>query len=103
VDQIVYVIQNLIEHSTTRRAVAITWSPWWDNESEHVPCLQTLVFLIRSGRLNLTAFFRSWDCKRAAPANLYGLGRLLLHVAGQVGADVGSLTVVAASGHVYEV
>ena len=103
IDQIGYAIDKLKEHPTTRRAVAITWNPDIDPDSEHVPCLQIVDFLLRNGRLSLTAFFRSWDASRAAPANLYGLGRLLLHVAGQVGADVGSLTVVAASGHVYEV
>ena len=102
IDQISGAIDHLRECPTTRRAVAITWHPASDPDAGSVPCLQLVDFLIRSGRLNLTALFRSWDCQRAAPANMYGLGRLLQHVGGAVGCLMGSLTIVAASGHIYE-
>jgi len=64
--------------------------------------LQLLDFLLRDGKLSLTAFFRSWDCGRAAPANMYGLGKLLSYVAGEIWFPTGSLTIMAASAHMYE-
>lgn len=103
VDQIDGVINTLKKSPTTRRAIAITWIPNDDLESYyHVPCLQLLDFLIRGEALHCTAFFRSWDVARAGPANMYGLAKLMEHVGQQVGVATGSLTVVAASAHIYE-
>lgn len=102
VDQVAYIIEKLQKNKTTRRAIAITWSPWWDNESEHVPCLQSVDFLFRAGKLHLTAYFRSQDVARAWPANLYGLSRLLGYVAERAGMQPGSITTISASAHIYE-
>lgn len=102
-DQIAYIIDKLNYNPSTRRAIAITWQPWWDNDSHHVPCLQSVDFLYRAGKLHLTAYFRSWDVRQAAPTNMYGLSRLLSYVSEKVGVFPGSLTVVAASAHCYEV
>lgn len=101
-DQIVYVIEKLKDAPTSRRAIAITWVPTWDHLSNHVPCMQTLNFLYRDGKLHLTTFFRSWDAKRAALPNIYGLNKLNEYVAREVGVESGSLTVVAVSAHIYE-
>lgn len=102
IDQIDFCIDLLKKNQSTRRAVAITWVPDWDLLQEEVPCLQLLDFLIRGGRLNMTTFFRSWDCGRAAVPNMYGLAKLMEHVGKEVNAPIGSLTIVAASAHVYE-
>ncbi len=101
-DQLKAVISRLQHSPNTRRAVAITWIPEVDNVNENVPCLQVVDFLLRDGRLSLAAFFRSWDCGRAAPANMYGLGKLLSYVAGGIWVPVGSLTIMAASCQEYE-
>jgi len=101
IDQIGYAIDKLKEHPTTRRAIAITWNPDIDPDSEHVPCLQLLDFLIRGGKLNLTAVFRSQDISRAYIPNVYGLGQLMKHIADEVGVPVGSLTTISASAHIY--
>ncbi len=101
-DQLAAVISRLLHSPSTRRAVAITWIPEQDNAGKNVPCLQVVDFLLRDGRLSLTAFFRSWDCGRAAPANMYGLGKLLSYVAGSIWVPAGSLTIMAASAHMYE-
>lgn len=97
-----YVIPKLKRSPETRRAKATTWSPMLDMNEASVPCLQEVIFLIRGGKLNCTAFFRSWDCKRAGPANMYGLAKLMQYVAEAVGTSMGSLTIIAASAHVYE-
>jgi len=101
-DQLKAVISRLRHSPSTRRAVAITWIPEQDNAEENVPCMQVVDFLLRDNRLHLTAFFRSWDCGRAAPANMYGLGKLLSYVAGSIWVPAGSLTIMAASAHMYE-
>ena len=101
-DQIKYVIEKLKEKQNTRRAIAITWYPYKDNYSEHVPCLQSVDFLYRVGKLHLTAYFRSQDLLQAWPANVYGLSRLLSHVAEKAGMQPGSLTTISASAHTYE-
>ena len=103
IDQLDYVIEKLKKDPSTRRAIAITWVPDWDDHAKHVPCLQSVDFLYRARKLHMTAYFRSWDVKQAAPANMYGLARLLSYVSERVGVPAGSLTIFAASGHVYEV
>ena len=100
-DQIKYVIEKLRDNPTTRRAIAITWHPYTDNYSDHVPCLQSVDFLYR-GRLHLTAYFRSHDIQQAWPANVYGLSRLLSYVAEKAGMQPGSLTTISVSAHIYE-
>lgn len=102
-DQISHVVEKLRENPNTRRAIAITWCPWWDSESEHVPCLQSVNFLCRAGKLHVTAYFRSHDIQQAWPANVYGLSKLLDYVAFQAGMQPGSLTTFSASAHRYEV
>ena len=101
-DQLEYIIDKLKENPVTRRAIAITWIPDTDRLHEHVPCLQSVNFLYRQDKLQLTAYFRSWDVGRAMIPNLYGLNRLLCHVAEHAGMTTGSLTCIAASAHVYE-
>jgi thymidylate synthase len=103
VDQLTFAINMLKENPATRRAPIYIWEPSFDLRSaKHVPCLQLLDFLIRGGKLQCTAFFRSWDVGRAAVPNMYGLARLMEHVGQAVGVPIGSLTIIATSGHIYE-
>ena len=101
-DQIQIISGKLKRFPTSRRGIAITWHPEIDIVADHAPCLQLVDFLFRGGQLNMTAFFRSWDVSRAAPANMYGLSKLLGYVAKEAGMKPGSLTIVAASAHIYE-
>ena len=100
-NQIARIVDRLHHNQASRRAVAVTWIPGHDSYEEEVPCLQLLDFLIRGGKCNLTAFFRSQDFERAWPANVYGLSRLLSYVASEVGCETGSLTTISASAHIY--
>ena len=102
VNQIEFIIISLNGDPTTRRAIAITYNPMVDLYEDSIPCLQLVDFLIRDGKLHLTAVFRSWDVKRAAPENLYGLSKLMEYVAEKVGVPTGELTVFAFSAHIYE-
>jgi thymidylate synthase len=102
VDQIDHAIRRLKSNPSTRRASAVTWVPPVDDARDEVPCMMVDDFKIRDGRLFLSAFFRSHDFAGAYPANLYGLSRVLQHVAGEVGAETGSISTVSASAHIYD-
>ena len=101
-DQIEQAISRLRASSSTRRATAVTWIAPLDSAREEVPCMIVDDFKLRDGRLNLSIFFRSHDFAGAYPANLYGLARLLQYVAGEVGAEPGSISTTSASAHIYE-
>ncbi len=102
VDQIDYVIRRLRANPETRRATAVTWIPPVDTARDEIPCMIVDDFKIRDGRLNLTALFRSHDFAGAYPANLYGLTRLLEHVAERTGSKPGAIVTLSASAHVYD-
>jgi len=109
----------------TRRATIVIW----DAECEHdridkcheVPCMIAIQPYIRSGKLNMTAVFRSQDMRRAWPQNVFGLAHLQRfmatgehlavvdrYVTGTFGEDfhglgvkVGTLSTMTVSAHVY--
>ncbi|MDH7597530.1 MAG: thymidylate synthase [Methanothrix sp.] len=111
VNQIERAIKLMRDRPTTRRAVATTWKTVRDTctsaRGRHAPCLIALCFQARRDSvmerdmLDLTAFFRSWDVQRAAPANMYGLAKLLEHVALNVARTPGKLRIMAADAHIY--
>ena len=101
-DQIEQAISRLRSSASTRRATAVTWIAPLDSGKEEVPCMIVDDFKLRDGRLHLSIFFRSHDYAGAYPANLYGLARLLQYVAGEVGAEPGSISTTSASAHIYE-
>jgi len=110
-NQIERAIKLLRDRPTTRRAVATTWKSARDTctsaRRRHAPCLIAVTFQARRDSvterdiLDLTAFFRSWDVQRAAPANMYGLAKLLEHVALNVARTPGRLRIMAADAHIY--
>jgi thymidylate synthase len=102
IDQIEQAIRRLKDAPTTRRATAVTWIPPIDEVRDEVPCMIVDDFKLRDGRLNLSVFFRSHDFAGAYPANLYGLARVLEHVADEVGAAPGSISTLSSSAHIYE-
>jgi thymidylate synthase len=60
-------------------------------------------FKIRDGKLNTTGLWRSHDIYGAWFPNAVGLSNLANYVAGEVGAEVGTLTIHSISAHIYEV
>ena len=101
-DQVQKIIDKLKAQRTTRRAVAATWNLETDNKpGSHPPCLMVIDFKIRGEALNLIAYFRSHDIEQAWPQNVYGLYRLQEHIAKEVDAELGTLTTISASAHIY--
>ena len=107
VDQIGTLINHLKKNPQTRRALAITWSPKYDNyDSKYigtVPCLQYIQFLYRNNRLNMICLFRSEDMLQAFGPNAYGLVRLMEHVSTEVGVPMGTYTHIVTVPHLYPV
>ena len=60
-------------------------------------------FKIRDGKLNTTGLWRSHDIYGAWFPNAVGLSHLSKYVAGEVGVEMGSLTIHSISAHIYEV
>jgi len=103
VDQVEQIIKQLRISPQTRRSIIATWIPPLDGEaSTDQPCLQTVHFLIRDGKLHLTATFRSHDMFGAAPSNWYGLNAMNKYVAEKLGIESGTITTLSMSGHFYE-
>lgn len=100
-DQINEVIVNLHKNPTSRRAQAITWIPPLDLFSDSPPCLQRIQFLIRGGKLNMQADFRSRDILSAMGPNMYALTRLQEMVAKLLEVEVGWYSDTSVSAHVY--
>lgn len=82
IDQVGYVIGNLVKSPWSRRSNMITWSPVTDHDVEHTPCLQRAWFEIVPGgegepaTFNTNYHFRSRNVMNAALSNMLGLSVL---------------------------
>lgn len=103
IDQIQSVIDRLNCTPATRRAIMHTWVVPIDIKAEHVPCMQTVLFLRRNNNVNCIATFRSNDMLMAWGANAYGLSELLRTVAEGTHCEVGYLETYSMSAHIYTV
>lgn len=103
IDQIGEAIRRLKNCQESRRAISVTWDPPTDTQSEEVPCMILVDFKIREGKLHTTGLWRSHDIYGAWFPNAVGLTHLSRYVAGEVGVEVGSLTIHSISAHIYQV
>lgn len=67
----------------------------------HQPCLRLIHFMVYSGRLNISVYFRSNDIGAAFIINHCGLALLLRDVAEYAGFPVGEYHYYSAGAHVY--
>ena len=92
---------RLHEALHTRRAVAVTWDPFVDSTSDNPPCLLEVGAGVQQDKLYLTARFRSHDIYMAWPQNTYALLRLQKEIADDIGLELGPLTIISHSAHIY--
>jgi len=89
IDQIETLCQKLAKAPHTRRAQAITWKVWEDNECYDPACLQSLWCRILEDEgvpvLSLNVRFRSNDAYKAAFMNIFALVQLQQRMAQRVG------------------
>ncbi|PIW36472.1 MAG: hypothetical protein COW24_05165 [Candidatus Kerfeldbacteria bacterium CG15_BIG_FIL_POST_REV_8_21_14_020_45_12] len=102
VNQVEAMISKLKAEPWTRQAVAVLWDVATDNDSEHPPCLNIISALVKDDELVMTCFFRSNDMFRAWPENALALRCMQKEIAEAVGIDMGPLTTISASAHIYE-
>lgn len=79
-NQIETIINRLLEHSGSNRAVANLYMCALDRDEQHIPCLQVVQCLIRNNELSLHIYFRSNDLYSAFPSNMLFLQYLALKI-----------------------
>jgi thymidylate synthase len=92
-DQIEAVCQKLARTPHTRRAQAITWKVWEDNDCYDPACLQSIWcrLLEQEGEpvLSMNVRFRSNDAYKAAFMNIFALVQLQQRIAARIAALTG--------------
>jgi thymidylate synthase len=93
IDQIETLCRKLAETPHTRRAQAITWKVWEDNDCYDPACLQSLWCRIteENGKpvLSLNVRFRSNDAYKAAFMNIFALVQMQKRIAARVSEILG--------------
>jgi thymidylate synthase len=110
-DQIETVCRKLAETPYTRRAQAVTWKVWEDNECYDPACLQSLwcriIDVDGEPVLNMNVRFRSNDAYKAAFMNIFALVEMQRRMAARVSelsgktVRVGRYCHMADSYHIY--
>jgi thymidylate synthase len=98
-DQLRWVVERLRSDPTTRSATITTLQPLSD--TSYIPCISLLDFFILADELQLVVYAHSIDFGTKGYANLVELAHLQEEVAPQLGVDVGTLTLIVKSAHVY--
>lgn len=103
-DQISEVLQLIAQEQSTRRATMVLFDPAQDfTESKDIPCTNWLHWLVRDGRLNLTVGIRSNDVMWGfSGVNSFEWSLLQSFMASWSGLEVGDVTYLAPSFHLYE-
>jgi thymidylate synthase len=87
-DQIAMMAKKLAETPHTRRAQAITWKVWEDNDCYDPACLQSVWCRLLDGGdawyLNTNIRFRSNDAYKAALMNMFAFIQLQKRIAAQI-------------------
>ena len=99
-NQIQWVVERLRKDPSSRSATITTLQPLTD--TTYIPCVSLLDFFITRERLELVAFAHSIDFGTKGFANLVELAYLQERVGESIAVDVGSLTMIVKSAHVYE-
>lgn len=108
VPQLPYVVDTLARDRDTRQAVASIWMPT-PTPSKDIPCTVAVCFNIRNDALHQQVFMRSSDLWLGLPYDMFSFSCWGIKVACLLNArgvsprvKLGTLTVTAASSHLYE-
>lgn len=100
IDQVANVIAKLKKNPDSKSATINLMDV--EADLKHVPCICTIDFKIRNGRLNATSFFRSQDAGKKLYADIISIGKIMEMIAKEVDVPVGELSILIASLHIYE-
>ena len=96
------IVEMLIETPNTNQAAIEIGQPS-DVTLNDPPCLRVISWkVIENKKLQMTVFFRSWDCVNGLPFNLGGLQLLNELVAGSSGLKPGAIIAYSDGIHVYD-
>jgi len=99
-NQIDWVIEHLRKDPSSRNATITTLQPLSD--TSYIPCVSLLDFFIFQQRLALVVFAHSIDFGTKGFANLVELAYLQQRVANETSSEIGPLTLIVKSAHVYD-
>lgn len=100
-DQIAKVQHILREKSTSFRPYISLWDPANSLDLDDQPCLVSVQPILRDGRLDLAALFRTHDAFRAWPLNVLGLSVFHDKLSESLGAETGGMVIISGSAHIY--
>ena len=108
IDQISYIVEKLKSNPQSRRALAITWYPNYDETLSNCPCLQLVQCTIRNDRngetkMNEKVVFRSNDMQTAAGANMFALACLQKDIADKLSLPIGNYEHISLVPHIYPI
>jgi thymidylate synthase len=108
IDQIADIIEYLKKDTYRKSALALSWivedelTRRYLNKDKSSPCIVLVQPNVQDGVLNFTAYIRSNDMFRAWPLNAFGLRKLQKIISEGLGVDMGTLTTVSCSAHIYQ-
>lgn len=99
-----FLIPLLKENKNSRRAVLGIWNPLKDSNifKKEIPGLVMLDFKVRSDNLNVSGIIRSNDLFYGWPASVYQCFKLQEFVSKKLGLNMGFLTTISTSAHIFE-
>jgi thymidylate synthase len=99
-DQVDWLVERLRADPLSRSASITTFEPLID--SSYIPCVSLLDFWIPEDAVELMVYAHSIDFGAKGYANLVQLAELQRQVAERLGRNVGRLTFVVKSAHIYD-
>ncbi len=102
IDQVESIIADLKRNKDSRRAYATTWDPTGDSTSSSPPCVNSIQAIVRNNKLYLTVYIRTNDMYKAWPVNTFGLRHLQKIIVDELQLEIGTLTTISNSAHIYE-
>jgi thymidylate synthase len=99
-DQLRWVVERLRDDPTCRSASITTFQPLSD--TSYIPCVSLLDFFLVDGTLRLVVYAHSIDFGAKGYANLVELASIQHDVATQLEVEIGSLTMIVKSAHIYD-
>lgn len=102
IDQVEKMIEKLRKDPNAREAVGVLFDPRIDIEAEHRPCIVLVQALRNQEKLNFNVYVRSHDIFGGWPLNAFGLRKLQQKISQASGLNIGSLTFISASAHIYD-
>jgi thymidylate synthase len=99
-DQLHWVVERLRADPTSRSASITTFQPLSD--TSYIPCVSLLDFFLVERALRLVVYAHSIDFGAKGYANLVELASIQRDVAKELDVEIGSLTMIVKSAHIYD-